>query len=554
MRGRGLNWTSIRKQARLVALAALCAAPNLARAADCAGLARLALPHAVITLATPVTGGLFKDDTRIDDDEVHVFKDLPAFCRVRGVSRPTADSEIEFEVWLPQAGWTNRLHMVGNGGYSSNIYYAQVAQRLRAGDVAVATNTGHHGADLGFGFGHPQKIADFAHRAVHESLVAAKAVTAAYYGVPARYAYFSGCSTGGYQALMEAQRYPADFDGIIAGDPGNNRSGLNMAFLWNYLANHRPGDDTHPVLDADKLALINRAVIARCDRLDGVADGVIADPRACRFDLASLRCAKAGADACLTAEEIAAARKIYAGPRDPRTGKAVYPGYPFGSEGVMASADDKHPGWTGYWANPDRPSEPDRADFFRSWVFDDPQWNWWRFDWARDVETVRRKMSGVFDAVDPDLRPFATHGGKLIMFMGWQDPVGAPAEAIDYFKAASARTPAAGSFLRLYMVPGMAHCAGGPGATNISSATRDSMPPVSDSAHDMALALQDWVEQGRAPQALIATHYADGKDAPRTVGFQRPLCPYPQAARYRGGPVASAASFACAAPKPSPKR
>jgi len=539
--------------AGLAGAAALWAAGvGAAEAADCAALKDLALPHAQITLATSMAAGAFKDDTRLPDDEVHIQRDLPAFCRVRGVSRPTPDSEIEFEVWLPEAAWTRRLHMVGNGGYSSNIYYAQMAQRLRVGDVAVATNTGHRGKDLSFGVGHSEKIADFAHRAVHESVVAAKAVTAAYYGAPADHAYFSGCSTGGYQALMEAQRYPDDFDGIIAGAPGNNRSALNMAFLWNYQANHRPGDDRHPILDADKLKLINRAAIARCDRLDGVADGVINDPRLCRFDLAALQCAKGQTTGCLTPLEIAAARRIYAGPSDPRTGRAIYPGYPFGSEGVMASADDDHPGWTGYWADPDKPTEPQRVDFFRHWVFDDPKWSWWRFDWGRDVAKVRAKMSATFDANSPDLRRFAGRHGKLIMFMGWQDPVGAPPEAINYFEAARAATPGADGVLRLYMIPGMAHCAGGPGATNVSSATRDSMPPVSDAAHDMAIALQDWVEKGQAPRALIATHYTEGK-GPRTVAFQRPLCPYPQVARYRGGPQDLAASFVCAAPKPARK-
>ena len=535
----------------LAAAAVLWAAPR-AEAAACADLARLALPHAAVTLATEVTSGEFKDDTRLPDDEVHHYRDLPSFCRVRGVSRPTEGSEITFEVWLPLQGWTHRLHMVGNGGYSSNLYYAQMAQRLRAGDVAVGTDTGHRGKDLSFGFGRPEKIADFAHRAVHESVVAAKQVTAAYYGAPAAQAYFSGCSTGGYQALMEAQRYPGDFDGIIAGAPGNNRSALNMAFLWDYQANHRRGDDAHPILDAGALKLINRAAVSRCDPLDGVKDGVINDPRACRFDLSSLRCAAAASSACLTPEQIAAARKIYAGPKDPRTGAQIYPGYPFGAEGVMASPDDEHPGWTGYWADPDRPTQPQRVDFFRNWTFGEADWSWWDFDWSRDPGRVRAKISSVFDATDPDLRAFQRRGGKLIMFMGWADPVGAPPEAINYFTAMRAATPAADGFARLYMVPGMAHCAGGPGASNMSSATRDSMPPVSDARHDMAIALQDWVERGRAPDALIATHYADGP-APRRVAFQRPLCPYPQVARYRGGPVNQASSFACAAPRPLPK-
>ena len=532
--------------ALIVGLLLCTAAPSAARAADCADLARLQLPHVSIILAAPVLGGMFKDDTRVADDEVHIQRDLPGFCRVRGVSRPVPGSEIGFEVWLPLNGWTGRLHMVGNGGYSSNIYYAQMAERLRAGDVAVATDTGHHGADLSFGFGHPEKIVDFAHRAVHESAVAAKAVTAAYFGTPARYSYFSGCSTGGYQALMEAQRHPEDFDGIIAGDPGNNRSSLNLVFLWNYLANHRAGDDTRPILTAETLGLINRAVIAHCDRIDGVADGVINDPRLCRFDLASLRCGNAAAGGCLTPLEIAAARKIYAGPKDARTGKPLYPGYPFGAEGVMAQAHDPHPGWTGYWANPDRPTEPQRVDFFRNWVFDDPTWNWWAFDWGRGVDAMRQKISATFDANDPDLRPFAARHGKLIMFMGWADPVGAPGEAINYYQAMRAKTP--GVSARLFMVPGMAHCAGGPGAANFSSATRDSMPPVRDAEHDMAIALQDWTEKGRAPETLIATHY-EGEGAKRQVAFQRPLCAWPKVARYRGGPTTEATAFRCEAPR-----
>jgi len=180
--------------------------------------------------------------------------------------------------------------MVGNGAYSSNIYYAQMASRLRSSDVAVATNTGHRGSDLSFAIGHPERIADFAHRAVHESVVAAKAITKAYYGTDVRHSYFSGCSTGGYQALSEVQRYPEDFNGVIAGDPGNNRSRLNLAFLWNFLANHPPGDNASPLLDVSKLLLINQAVIRSCDSADGVTDGVINDPRRCHFKLQSLQC------------------------------------------------------------------------------------------------------------------------------------------------------------------------------------------------------------------------------------------------------------------------
>ena len=526
----------------------LAAAAHADEGSACQDLARLSLPRDTITLAVPVTSGTFTDDTRFDH-QTKIYKDLPAFCRVRGVSRPTPDSEIGFEVWLPLAGWDRRLHMVGNGAYSSNIYYAQMSERLRAGDLAVATDTGHRGADLAFGDGHPEKIRDFAGRSVHESAVAAKAIAKQFYGVAPSFSYFSGCSTGGYQGLMAAQAYPDDFDGIIAGAPGNNRSTLNMAFLWNYLANHRAGDDKAQILQPSDLLLINAAAVKACDGLDGVEDGVISDPRQCHFDLESLKCQPAQTGQCLSDEQIAAAERIYAGPRNARTGQQIYPGYPFGSEGVRSSATDAHPGWSDYWADDDNPDRPDRADFFASWVFNDPNWNWWTFNWSSDVDTVHRRISGLFDANSPDLSSFSARKGKLIMFMGWADPVGAPGEAINYYDSVKARMKktdaSVQAFLRLYMIPGMDHCANGPGATYVSSATRDSLPPVSDARHDMLIALEDWVEHDRAPEALVATHYSDVPS--KTVAFQRPICVYPKVVKYRGGPTDKADSFGCVA-------
>jgi feruloyl esterase len=537
-------------------LAALAGGRAVAAPRDCAALADLKLPHAQIILATPVVG-TFHEDTAVGR-EGRTYTGLAAFCRVRGVSHPTPDSDIGFEVWLPAEGWSGRLHMIGNGAYISNLSYKQMVARLADDDVAVATDTGHQGSSLKFGWRRPERIADFGHRAVHESVVAAKAVTAAYYGEPARWSYFSGCSTGGYQGLSEAQRYPDDFDGIIAGAPGNNRTSLTLAFLWNYLANHRRGDDVHPILSVGNLLTINRAVVEQCDALDGVKDGVVSDPRACHFRTSSLLCKPGAAVGCLTAEQVAAADRIYDGPRDAH-GRQIYPGYPFGSEGVMAEPDDKHPGWSGYWSESQNPQEPSRADMFRYWVFDDPNWNWWNFDWDRDVATMKAKLSPVFDANSPDLGRFRARGGKLIMFMGWQDPVGAPAEAINYYDAVEARAPGATpaarrattqGFLRLFMVGGMDHCAGGPGATNFSTATRDSTPPLKDPDHDMTRALYAWVEQGRAPQQLIATHYEEAAEGgkPGRIAFQRPVCVYPKVPVYRGGPTTDAASFACETP------
>jgi feruloyl esterase len=539
----------------LVSLTTL-ATPALAAPDACSALKQLAIPHVEILIAKPVADRFTEDF--VVERAARTFDDLKPFCRVRGVSRPVRGSAIGFEVWLPAPSrWSGRLHMIGNGAYVSNISFKQMIARLDDGDVAVATDTGHSGTALTWGWKHPERIEDFGHRAVHESVVAAKAVTRAYYRRPARWSYFSGCSTGGYQGLSEAERYPDDFDGIIAGAPGNNRTSLTMAFLWNYLANHRPGDDRNPILSAADLLLINRAVVKECDDRDGVRDGVVSDPRQCGFKLATLLCRPgAAADSCLDQEKIDAAQKIYDGPRDARTGAAIYPGYPFGTEGVMSGPDDPHPGWTGYWSESGDAAQPSRADMFRYWVFDDPQWNWWRFNWGSDVDTMRNRLSAMFDANRTDLSGFRKAGGKLIMFMGWQDPVGTPFEAINYYQAVARNAgslAATQGFARLFMVPGMDHCAGGPGATNFSTATRDSAPPVRDAQHDMTLALYAWVEKARPPQSLIATRYADGSEKrpadQRPIDFQRPICAWPRQPVYRGGDTRLASSFVCTAEK-----
>jgi feruloyl esterase len=480
--------------------------------------------------------------------------DSPAFCEVQGVASPVPGSHVGFAVWLPSpSNWSGRLHMVGNGAYGSNLYYAQLAARVSRGDVAVATDTGHTGSKLTFGKDNPEAIVDWGHRAVHETVLAAKSIVKAYYGQPQRYSYFSGSSTGGHQALTSAQRYPDDFDGIIAGAPGNNRTNLNLSFLWEFVHNHRPGDNTHQIIPNAKLTLVHEAIVQACDRADGVADRVVNDPRDCHFDLSTLKCPPSEADNCLTGEQIAAMRAIYQGPRDSRNGKPIYPGMPFSSEGV-AYGNQEHPGWSNFWADPDEPTTPARADFFRYWVFHDPGWDWWKFNWGTDVDTVTKVMGPIVNATSPDLARFRAHGGKLILFIGWADPVGSAFEAIKYYESvvgrgaghdAASRLHDTQTFARLYLVPGMSHTAGGPGATNFSNATRDSAPPVEDSQHDMALALIDWVERGVAPGVLIATHFSTGNGPAGTVQFQRPLCVYPLVARYRGGNPDLANSFEC---------
>ncbi len=532
-------------------------APGEARAAECADMRKLALPHVAITGAQVIDSGVFTEP-KMGERPARTHADMPRFCQVQGVASPVKGSRIGFEVWLPlKANWSRRLHMVGNGGYGSNLYYAQLAARVRRGDVAVATDTGHTGGSLTFGRDNRVAIEDWAWRAVHESVVAAKAITKAHYGRPAVHAYFSGSSTGGHQALMSAQRFPEDFDGIIAGAPGNNRTGLMMQFLWNFVKNHRPGDNANQIVPNAKLVAVKKAVVQQCDALDGVTDGVVSDPRECPFDPARLQCTAGDAPDCLTAEQVGTMKALYQGPRDARDGRQIYPGYPVGSEG-QGDEDSPLPGWAGYWANPAKPDEPQRADFFRYWVHNDPNWDWWTFDWGADIDVTRSIMGPVTDAVNPDLSRFRAKGGKLIMFMGWNDPVGAAPEAINYFEEVVARSSAATpagkladtqQFLRLYMVPGMGHTAGGEGATNMSNATRNSEPPVEDAAHDMGLALYDWVEKGVAPGALIATKFSEGSGPSGRVAFQRPVCVYPQVPRYRGGDADKATSFTCEAPQ-----
>jgi len=481
------------------------------------------------------------------------MKNMPPFCRATGTATPTPRSHIGFEVWMPLAGWSGRVQMIGNGGYSSSIRFGLLETLVRRGDVAVATDTGHRGDDLSFGFDNPDAIADWGYRAVHESIVAAKSLVAVFYGRPASKSYFSGCSTGGHQGLTSAQRFPDDFDGIIAGAPGNNRTNLNLTFLWLFLQNHEHGDNEHPILDLPALKTLNKAVIAQCDKLDGVADGIVSDPRRCKFDPRRTLCKPGQNSDCLSERQVKAASAIYAGPRRAGTNETLYPGWPVGSEYSEAQArllGSDHQGWDLYWANLKKPDEPQRVDFFRYWAFHDPNWNWWNFDWNKDVDKVRAQMGPMVDAVDPDLSAFKKRGGKLILFSGWQDPVVSTYDVIRYYDAVAAQNGglrSTESFARLFLVPGMAHCAAGAGATNFASSTRDSTPLKPDPLHDMSLALQEWVEHDLAPDRLIAARYK-GDEPESGVVFTRTLCPYPKVAALTGHDPTVAENYRCTPP------
>ncbi len=442
---------------------------------------------------------------------------LPPRCVVRAHIRSGPGSHIVMEVWLPlRAAWNERIQAVGNGGYRGEIPYDALAQALLAGYAAVGSDGGHATPpnevpeSVAFGAGHPGRIADWAGRSVHAAITAAKPLVAAYEGKVASHAYFASCSTGGQQGLMEAQRYPSDFDGILVGAPGNNRTGLNAGFLWRFALNNAAPTPTIP---ADKLLVINQAVIRACDELDGVKDGVIDDPRTCRFRPQSVAC-ETGQDeaSCLTPPQLAVLSRLEKDARDPKSGNLIYPAWPMGSEN----------GWGPYVAG----RAPARLGVWRDWVFDDPDWSWRTVDWTRDLASARRKLGGLVDATDPHLSAFRVHGGKLIMYQGWADPIGNAADTINTYQAMVAANPDAGRFIRLYMVPGMGHCTGGPGTDRF----------------DLLTPLRAWVEDDEAPGEVVASHVENGR-----VTRQRPLCAFPANLHYRGrGDPNLSESFNCA--------
>ena len=418
--------------------------------------------------------------------------EAPAFCRVTGRAHPEAGSDIGFEVWLPMADWTGRLRMSGNGGYSSALPYAGMVEALLDGSVAVGTDTGHTGDDPDFAAGRRQAITDWGYRAVHVSLVQAKAVADAFYGRAPDWSYFSGCSTGGHQGLMEAQRYPGDFDGVLVGAPGNYRTRLNAAFLWQFVQNHDA--EGRQILPASKLVLISQTSIAACRRDDDEPDqSWITAPQECHFDPAVLSCVEADRADCLTVEQVAALRRMYAGATNPRTGAHIAYGWPPGSEA----------GWAAYWADPRDPTRPARENFWRIWAFEDADWTWRDFDFDADWAWAHERLGPDIDADDPDLSAFRDAGGKLIQWHGGADPVVPLRDSIAYAAAVRGVAPDSAAFHRLFVAPGVGHCGGGPGST----------------PQGLQTALEAWVEQGQAPVRL-QTRFADGRPG-RPIDFER---------------------------------
>jgi Tannase and feruloyl esterase len=551
------SWTARRFRDGFVLVALLITASGASAATNCADLTTLSLPYTTIRQAEEVTTGTFALPQA--PPGFPPFTGLPAFCRVVGYVLPTAQSNpINFEVWMPLAVWNGRYQGVGNGGFLGSIAYNDLVPALKRGYAASSTDTGHQGNTLAFGAKSQQLLEDFA-ASPHHAAVASKAIIAAFYGYGPNFSYFTGCSAGGKQGLWEAQRYPEDYDGYLVGDPAVSQTHLAVA---NVYTTQTLLKDPESYIPATKIKLIADAVVAACDAQDEVNDGVIDDPRECKFDPATIQCKPGQADAeCLTPKQATALTKLYGGPRNPRTGEQLYPGYTRGGEfdpGVNAR-DWRHI-ITGL--NPGGSFTAILGGIFmRELVFDDPNYDLMSFNFDSDIETVDEKAAAIINPSNPDLNRLAELGGKILHYHGWSDPIITPLESVNYYEKVLAetrrrlRSKEEGSrqvqdealrqvqdFYRLYMAPGMTHCGGGVGA-NVFGNFGNSVSQ--DPKHDVLSALEQWVENGIAPEEIEATKYVDN-DRSKGVAFTRPLCPYPQRAVYKGsGDVNDAANFQC---------
>jgi feruloyl esterase len=529
----------------IAVLAVMIFSPHGFAAVPCEALLTITLPNTTITMAQVVEPGKFvaparprggggagagarergaggaddaNDDANANDPTAtpldagrggrgarpNPYLNLPAFCRIGAALKPTADSDIKIEVWMPLTGWNNKLLAVGNGAWAGSISYSAMAPGVAAGYATTSTDTGHAGGQAATFIGSSERVIDFAYRAVHEMNVAAKAITAAFYGGGPQLSYFQGCSTGGRQALTAAQRYPLDFDGIIAGATAVNASRLHGTQAWVAQQAHR---DDASLIPMNKYAALHDAALKACDALDGVTDRVIDNPRRCKFDPAVLLCKDGDSPTCLTAAQVETAKRAYAGP-------GLFPGYEYGSEG----------GWNGTLNRPVGIA----VDMYRYLVFKDANWDYKNLNVEQDVALFDKTIGATMNSSDPNLKPFFDHGGKLLMYHGWADPGIPSGNSVEYYTkvvqelGGESRTA---SSIRLFMLPGVGHCGGGDGP----------------STFDALGTLDQWRFGGKPPDSILASHRTMG-----VVDRTRPLCPYPQIAQYKGsGDTNAAENFTC---------
>jgi feruloyl esterase len=510
----------------------------------CESLTAAKIPNTTITFARTVAAGAFNGppEPKSGSELARLYKSLPAFCRVVAEAKPTSDSDIKLEVWLPVSGWNGKLEGIGVGGFAGSIDNIQLATSVKAGYAATATDTGHTGSspvDAAWAMGHPEKIIDYGHRGIHEMTRVAKTVIAAYYSKPPQHSYFAGCSGGGREGLIEAQRYPDDYDGILAGAPANDFTSLLASFAYDMQVLTM---DSASFIPPAKIPTIAAAVNAACDEADGVHDGILNDPRQCHFDPATIQCKAEDSDKCLTAAQATALKKLYAGTPDSK-GHMVYPGY-------LPGAEEGQNGW-GLWITGPAPGKSFTAAFanafFSDFVFQKPDWDYKTFTLDAGLKAANERTAQALNATDPDLKPFKARGGKLVLYHGWSDAAITPLNTINYYASVVEKMGQKNvdSFVRLYMVPGFQHCFGGPGPDSFG-AVYDLK--FDDPQHSVDASLEQWVEKGTAPTTIIASKFDD--QDPTHAKMTRPLCPYPEAARYKGsGDPNDAANFECEQPK-----
>lgn len=489
-------------------------------AATCESLASAKFANTTITLAQAVPAGEFTPPPGSERDlgAPVDWKKLPAFCRVAATIAPVPDSNIKIEVWLPMPGstpaWNGELEADGNGGWTGTINYKSLGAALGRGYAAAMTDTGHAGGSASFALGHPEKVIDFGYRAVHEMTVKSKGIVAAFYGQGAQRAIWNGCSAGGREGLKEAQMYPEDYDGIVAGDPIADFVGRSLGGVWMAQAVHR---DPGGALTPDKYEILHKAALETCDSLDGVKDGVIENPRLCHFDPATVECKNGNSTGCLTAPEVEAAKKIYSGVIDRQTKETVFPGLAPGSE----------LGW-GTQAGPRAFGAA--TDYFKYIVYQNPDWDYMTLNFASDITRAEKADGGTINSTNPDLAAFFQRGGKILQYHGWSDQQMSAETSPKYYDSVVRRAGDEGLVersYRLFMVPGMRHCGGGEGADTF----------------DKIEILEQWLKSGKAPDSIVASRVEAGK-----VVRTHPLCPYPQTAVYKGtGSTDDAASFTCQA-------
>ena len=490
---------------------------SLQAAGSCEALSSLTLQGGTVTLAQPVTAGGFASS--VTGNAQGAAAKLQPFCRVAVTLKPSSDSDIKMELWMPASSWNGKYQAVGNGAFNGNIAYDAMMTALARGYAASSTDTGHTGGGASFGLGHPEKVIDFGWRAVHEMTVASKKIIASYYESGPKYSYWNGCSAGGRQAMKAAQRFPGDFDGIIAGAPGLDWTGRAASALR--IAKALEANEAARLTQAQR-QMLHAAVVSACDLHDGVKDGVIENPKSCTFDPGVLECKGTQDDSCLTKAQVETVRSIYAAAVN-RSTKREITGLERGSELGWTDL-----GWTGS-------ARSTGLDQFRYLAFANPNWTMQQFNFETDVVRAEEVDNDTINALNPNLKPFLDRGGKLIQYHGWSDPQISPASSTQYYgqvaQALGGADKLHGSY-RLFMAPGVGHCRGGEGPGNF----------------DMLPALEDWVERGKAPDQILAFRSSGGN-----IDRTRPLCPYPQVATYKGsGSTDEAANFSCRAPSQAP--